>query len=183
MDVLYGDLALKSWQNLLIVLFVPLALLSATPGKAQSADLKIGFVDHERVLREAAPAVKAQKKIELEFSKRDQELQRLAKQLKDLQDALEKTGSALNENDRRNKERDFADLNREFQRKQREFREDLNQRRNEELASVLERANKVIGQIAESEKYDLVLQEAVYRSPRIDITDKVIKALADPSAK
>jgi outer membrane protein len=176
-------LALKSWQNLALVLFVPLALLSAAPGKAQSADLKIGFVDHERVLREAAPAVRAQKKIELEFSKRDQELQRLAKQLKDLQDSLEKAGTALSENDRRNKERDFADLNREFQRKQREFREDLNQRRNEELASVLERANKVIGQIAEAEKYDLVLQEAVYRSPRIDITDKVIKALADPAAK
>jgi outer membrane protein len=183
MSVLFGDLALKSWQNLALVLFVPLALLSATPGEAQSADLKIGFVDHERVLREAAPAVKAQKKIELEFSKRDQELQRLAKQLKDLQDAQEKSGVTLSENDRHNKEREFADLNREFQRKQREFREDLNQRRNEELASVLERANKVIGQIAEAEKYDLVLQEAVYRSPRIDITDKVIKALADPSAK
>ena len=174
---------MNNLQNLALGLFVPFALLTATPGEAQSADLKIGFVDHERVLREAAPAIKAQKKIELEFSKRDQDLQKLAKQLKDTQDALEKTGSALSDADRRNKEREFADLNREFQRKQREFREDLNQRRNEELASVLERANKVIGQIAEAEKYDLILQEAVYRSPRIDITEKVIKALAEPPVK
>jgi outer membrane protein len=152
-------------------------------GLAQSADLKIGFVSIERVLRDAAPAVKAQKKIELEFSKRDQELQRLAKQLKDVQDVLEKNSVTAGENERHAKEREFADLNREIQRKQREFREDLNQRRNEELASVLERANRVISQIAETEKYDLVVQEAVYRSPRIDITEKVIKALADPPAK
>jgi outer membrane protein len=70
-------------------------------------------------------------------------------------------------------------MNRDLQRMQREFREDLNLRKNEELAQVLERANKVIQQIAEAEKLDLVLQEAVYRSPRIDITDKVLKALAD----
>ena len=87
------------------------------------------------------------------------------------------------DSDRRNKERAFNDLNREFQRKQREFREDLNQRRNEELASVLERANKAIKQIAEAEKYDVILQEAVYANPRIDITDKVIKALADAPGK
>lgn len=174
---------MKNWQIAATALFVPCALLTAGTGEAQSADLKIGFVNTERVLRDAAPAVKAQKKIELEFSKRDQELQRLAKQLKDMQDGLEKNSVTLTETDRRNKEREFADLNREFLRKQREFREDLNQRRNEELASVLERANKVINQIAESEKYDLVVQEAVYRNPRIDITEKVIKALADAPAK
>jgi outer membrane protein len=174
---------LNNWQKLAFALCLPFALLATVSGDAQSADFRMGFVDIERVLREAAPAVKAQKKLEVEFSKRDQELQRLAKQLKDLQDSLEKTGASLPESDRRTKERDFADMTREFQRKQRESREDFNQRRNEELASVVERANKAITQIAESEKYDLVLQEAVYRNPRIDITDKVIKALADPAAK
>jgi outer membrane protein len=177
---LSGGKALKNWH---IVTFALSAMFVVGTGMAQSADLKIGFVNTERVLRDAAPAVKAQKKIELEFSKRDQELQRLAKQLKDMQDVLEKNGVTLGESERHAKEREFADLSREFQRKQREFREDLNQRRNEELASVLERANKVISQIAEAEKYDLVVQEAVYRSPRIDITEKVIKALADPPAK
>jgi outer membrane protein len=183
MKPIHGGQVLNNWQIGAIALFVPLAMIAANPGSAQSAELKIGFVDHERVLREAAPAIKAQKKIEQEFSKRDQDLQHLAKQLKDTQDALEKISATLSESDKRNKEREFADLTREFQRKQREFREDLNQRRNEELASVLERATKVISQIAETEKFDLVLQEAVYRSPRIDITDKVIKALADPPAK
>lgn len=143
-----------------------------------SAEMKIGFVDTDRVFREAAPAVKAQKKLEKEFASREQELQKLAKQARDLQTKLEKDGVTLSENDRRNKERDLANLNREFQRQQREFREDLNLRRNEELAAVQEKANKVIASIAESEKYDLILQEAVYRSPRIDITDKVLKALA-----
>jgi len=143
-----------------------------------SAEMKIGFVDTDRVFREAAPAVKAQKKLEKEFASREQDLQKLAKQARDLQTKLEKDGVTLSDNDRRNKERDLANLNREFQRQQREFREDLNLRRNEELAAVQEKANKVIASIAESEKYDLILQEAVYRSPRIDITDKVLKALA-----
>jgi outer membrane protein len=174
---------LKIWRIGTLALCVPLTMAVAIPVAAQSGDFKVGFVDHERVLREAAPAVRAQKKIEQEFSKRDQELQAMSKQLKSLQDAIEKTGSSMSESDRHNKEREFADINREFQRRQREFREDLNQRRNEELASVLERANKAISQIAEAEKFDLILQEAVYRSPRIDITDKVIKALADPQAK
>ena len=171
---------MKNWHIVTVALST---MFAVGTGLAQSADLKIGFVSIERVLRDAAPAVKAQKKIELEFSKRDQELQRLAKQLKDVQDVLEKNSVTAGENERHAKEREFADLNREIQRKQREFREDLNQRRNEELASVLERANRVISQIAETEKYDLVVQEAVYRSPRIDITEKVIKALADPPAK
>ena len=107
----------------------------------------------------------------------------MAKQLQTSQEAMEKNALTMSEADKRNKEREFNDLTREFQRKQREFREDLNQRRNEELASVLERANKAIKQIAEAEKYDVILQEAVYANPRIDITDKVIKALADAPGK
>ncbi|NMG75020.1 OmpH family outer membrane protein [Aromatoleum diolicum] len=146
---------------------------------AASAESKIGFVNSDRVMREAAPAVRAQQRLEKEFEKRDQELQRLGKELQTLQEDLERNGVTMAEADRRTKERNFNDLNRDFQRKQREFREDLNQRRNEELASVLERANRAVKQIAEAEKYDVILQEAVYASPRIDITDKVVKALAD----
>ncbi len=148
-------------------------------GSAGATEFKIGFVNTERLFREAAPAVRALKKIEKEFASRDQELQKLAKQARDLQSSLEKEGLTLSEADRRNKEQDLARLNRDFQRLQREFREDLNLRKNEELAGVLERANKVIQSIAEAEKYDLILQEAVYKSARIDITDKVLKALAD----
>lgn len=144
-----------------------------------AAETKIGFVNTEKIFRDAAPAVRAQKKIEKEFEKRDQEMQRLAKQLQTMQESLEKNSVTMSESDKRNKEREFNDLNRDFQRKQREFREDLNQRRNEELAAVLERANKAIKAIAEAEKFDVILQEAVYAAPRIDITEKVIKALAD----
>jgi len=138
---------------------------------------KFGFVNTERILRDAIPAQRAQKKIEAEFQKRDQELARLADQLKRMQDDLEKNGVTMTENQRRTKEREFNELNRDFQRKQREFREDLNQRRNEELAQVVEQANRVIRQIAEQEKYDIIFQDAVFASPRIDITDRVIKAL------
>jgi len=156
-------------------------LAVATPVVA--AEIKIGYVNSERVMRDAAPALKSLKKLEKEFEKRDQDLQRMAKQLQTSQEAMEKNALTMSEADKRNKEREFNDLTREFQRKQREFREDLNQRRNEELASVLERANKAIKQIAEAEKYDVILQEAVYANPRIDITDKVIKALADAPGK
>ncbi len=144
-----------------------------------AAEFKIGFVNTERVFREAAPAQKAQKKLEKEFAARDQELQKMAKQAKDLQAYLEREGVTVSDTERRNKERDLANLNRDFQRSQREFREDLNLRRNEELSAVQERANKAIIAIAESEKFDLILQEAVYASHRIDVTEKVLKALSE----
>jgi outer membrane protein len=147
--------------------------------QAAVADTKIGFVNSDRVMREAAPAVRAQQRLEKEFEKRDQELQRMAKDLKAMQEELEREVPTMAESDRRNKERALNDLNRDFQRKQREFREDLNQRRNEELASVLDKANRSVKQIAESESYDIIFQEAVYANPKIDITDKVIKALSD----
>ena len=148
-------------------------------GSANAAELKIGFVNTERLFREAGPALKAQKRIEQDFAKREQELQKSAKQLKDIQDGMEKNSMTMSESDRRTKDREFTELNKEFQRKQREFREDLNQRRNEEYAAVLEKANKVIRQIAEAEKFDLIFEQAVYASSRIDITEKVIKALVD----
>jgi outer membrane protein len=147
--------------------------------QAAVADTKIGFVNSDRVMREAAPAVRAQQRLEKEFEKRDQELQRMAKDLKSMQEELEREAPTMAESDRRSKERALNDLNRDFQRKQREFREDLNQRRNEELASVLDKANRSVKQIAESENYDIIFQEAVYANPKIDITDKVIKALSD----
>ena len=156
---------------------VAAALLSVS--SAAFADTKIGFVNSDRVMREAAPAVRAQQRLEKEFEPRDQELQRLAKDLQTMQQELERNGATLAESDRRNKERSIGELNREFQRKQREFREDLNQRRNEELATVLDKANRSVKQIAEAEKFDIIFQEAVYASPRIDITDKVIKALSE----
>ena len=145
---------------------------------AQVSDIRIGFVDTERILREAAPAVRAQKRLEKDFAPRDQELQRLASRAKDLQASLEKEGLTLSEGERNKREQELARLTQQFQRLQREFREDLNIRRNEEMASVLERVNVVIKRIAESDKLDLVFQEAVYRSPRIDITEKVLKALS-----
>jgi outer membrane protein len=167
---------------LLAVTALGVAAQPAAP--AATTTMKIGYVNTERILRDAAPAVRAQRKIEAEFQKRDQELAKFADQLKKMQDDIEKNSVTMSEAQRRNREREFGELNREFQRKQREFREDLNQRRNEELAQVVEQANRVINQIAEQEKFDLILQDAVYRSPRIDITDKVIKALeSKPPAK
>jgi outer membrane protein len=115
-----------------------------------------------------------QVKLEAEFAKRDKDLADMAQKLK----SLDKNGASMSPADRAQKQRDLSQLDTDFQRKQREFREDLNQRRNEELAAVLDRANKVIKQIAEQQHYDLIVQEAVYVSPRIDITDQVLKALA-----
>ena len=146
---------------------------------AGAVDMKIGFVNTERVFREAAPAKRAQQKLEREFAARNAELGKIEKQGRDLQTELERENVTLSDTARREKERQLADISRNFQRMQREVREDLNLRRNEELASVQERATRVINQIAEQEKFDLIIQEAVFASGRIDITDKVIKALAD----
>lgn len=157
---------------------VLVAVMLSMGASAALAQAKIGFVDSDRLMREAAPAVRAQERLEKEFEQRDQELQRMARELQALQQDLERNALTMAENERRNKERTMNELNRDFQRKQREFREDLNQRRNEELATVLDRANSAIKQVAEAEKYDLILQEAVYASPSIDITERVIKLLS-----
>ena len=164
-----------AWDLLPLIFAATMVAVSA-PAAAQS-DSKIGFVNTERILRDAAPAVRAQKKIETEFAKRDQELTRTAEQFKRLQDEFEKNGVTMTEAQRRNKQREISEFDVQFQRKRREFQEDLNQRRNEELAQVVEQANRVIRQVAEAEKYDVIFQAAVFASPRIDITDKVIKAL------
>ena len=158
-----------------------IAMLAAlASGSAVAADFKLGFVNTERLFREAAPAKRAQQKLEKEFAARDAQLGKITKQVRDLQTSLDKDGATMAEGDRRNKERELANLSRDLQRMQREIREDLNLRKNEEFAAVQERANKVIQQIAESEKFDLILQDpVVFASQRIDITEKVIKALAN----
>ena len=162
-----------------------LALMVVLPVSYASAseNLKIGYVNTQRIFRDAPTAVKAAKKIELEFSKRDQDLQRIAKQLQGMQESLEKNAVTMSEADRRTKERELNELSRDFQRKQREFREDLNLRQNEENAAIIEKANKAIKQIAEAEKYDLIVQDVVWVSPRLDITEKIIKALSESAAK
>ncbi|HUP28756.1 MAG TPA: OmpH family outer membrane protein [Usitatibacter sp.] len=156
-----------------------LAMLLLGFSLAAGAQMKIGFVNTERVFREAAPAKRAQQVLEREFSARNAELGKIEKQGRDLQTDLERDNVTMTEAARREKERQLADISRNFQRLQREIREDLNLRRNEELARVQERATRVINQIAEAEKFDLIIQEAVFASGRIDITEKVIKALAD----
>ncbi len=158
-------------------IFAGIALLSFSA--AVLADSKIGAVNIQKIMNDAPQAARAKKKLEKDFEKRDQDLQRIAKQLQVMQENLDKNAVTMAESERRNKEREFGELNRDFQRKQREFREDLSQRQNEEVAAILERMNKIIKQIAEAEKYDIIFQEAAYINPRIDITDKVIKALGD----
>lgn len=144
---------------------------------ASAQDLKIGYVNAERVLREATPAKAAQAKLEAEFKKRESELNETGERLRGAMDKLEKEGPTLAEAERSRRQRDLAEQERDFQRKRRELLEDLNQRKNEELAAVSERATRVIKQIYESEKYDLILQEVVFAGPRVDITKKVIDAL------
>jgi outer membrane protein len=157
-----------------------LLLASAAPVSAQ--DLKIGYVNSERVMRDSSPAKAAQTKLQAEFSKREKELDDAAGKLKASADKLEKDAPTLSEGERNRRQRELVESDRDLQRKRREFQEDLNQRRNEELATVVERANRVIRQIFEGEKYDLILQEVIFAGPRVDITDKVIKVLNAPAA-
>lgn len=166
----------KSLSSLLI------GSLLASVTVAAEAEVKIGYVDTQRVYREAPFSQKVQARIEAEFAKRDQDLKKMAKDIQTKQDYLDRNSATLSESDRRAREQELNNLNRDFQRRKREFSEDLNVRQNEEMAAILERAYKAIKQIAESDKLDLVLQDAVWVSPRLDITGKVIKALSDDKA-
>lgn len=160
------------------------SLLLATAASASLAqDLKIGYVNSDRVLREAVPAKAAQTKLETEFSKREKDLNDLANRIKATSERLDKDGPTLAEAERTRRQRELVDQDRDLQRRRREFQEDLGQRKNEELASVVERTNRVIRQIFEAEKYDLIVQEAVFWSSKVDITDKVIRALNAQGAK
>ena len=155
--------------------------LAVTPAMAQ--ELKLGYVNSERVLRDSAPAKAAQAKLEAEFGRRERELNDIRNRLKTAADKFEKDAPTLPEAEKTRRQRELVDQERDLQRKQREFQEDLNQRKNEELAAVVERANRVIRQIFETEKYDAILQEVVFAGPRVDITDKVIRALNAAPAK
>ncbi len=168
---------MKLFANSLVRVVLASAALASVAATAQAQDLKIGYVNSERVLREATPAKAAQAKLEAEFAKREKDLNDMAGRLKAAADKLEKDAPTLGESEKGRRQRELVDTDRDLQRKRREFQEDLNQRRNEELASVVERANRVIRQIFESEKYDLILQEVVFAGPRVDITDKVIRVL------
>jgi outer membrane protein len=155
--------------------------LVTSPLRAQ--EFRLGFVSLDRIIKEAVPAKNAQAKLEQEFSKREKELQELGATLKGLAEKLEREAPTLSESQRVARQKQVVEQDRDFQRKRREFQEDLNARRNEELQQVFERANKVVKQVADAEKYDLILQEAVYVNPKHDITDKVIKALNAATAK
>ena len=160
------------------VKFLPFLLVMIS-APALADNFRVGVVNLELIMRESVQAVKAGDKLKKEFSARDQEIKKLSKNMKDLEAFLEKEGVTLPDTERRNKERELANLNVSLQRLQREFSEDLILRQNEELTVVLEHANKAIQAVAENEKYDLVLQEAVFRNPDIDITEKILKYMAD----
>jgi outer membrane protein len=160
-------------RNCLVLLLGALALGS----QAQAQDFRVGFVNTDRIFREANSAKSAQAKLEQEFSRREKELSDMGTALKAASEKFEREAPTLTESQRGQRQKGLIDQDREFQRKRREFQEDLNARKNEELQQVLDRANRVVKQVAEQEKYDLILQEAVYINPKHDITDKVIKAL------
>jgi outer membrane protein len=162
-------------RHCLPVIFAAVSLLGLAQARAE--DFRVGFVNTDRIFREANTAKAAQAKLEQEFSRREKDIAELGNTLKAASERLEREAPTLSENQRAQRQKQLVDLDRDFQRKRREFQEDLNSRKSEELQQVLERANRVVKQVAEQEKYDVILQEAVYINPKHDITDKVIRAL------
>jgi len=175
MDMNFGRIKLNTLFKALLATSM---LAVAVTASAAGPELKVGYVQVDKILQEAPQTAESGKKLEKEFSPRTQELDRLQKQIKDLETALDKDSLTLSETDRRNKERDVSNLKIEFQRKQRELREDVNLRKNEELGSLQDRINKAVTSVSEAEGYDLVVYGGVaYASKKVDITDKVLKAL------
>lgn len=166
---------LRTISTFKVAALIALGLFSFAGAQAQ--ETRVGHVSSDRIMRESSPAKAAEAKIEQEFSGRKQDLVKMAERLKGLAAKLDKEAAVLKESDRVKRQRELAELDQDFQRKELAFRQDLNQRRNEEIAAVVTSAQKAIKKIAETEKYDLILQDAIFVSPRVDITDKVLKAL------
>lgn len=165
---------MKMWTRHCVAALLAVSLIA--PALAQT---KVGIVNVQRLLKESKASIAASKRLEQEFSKREADLQKFADAIKNLQDQIERNSATMSESERRNKERDLADQNRDFQRKQREFREDLERRQNEETAKIIDTAQTVINKIAENEKFDLILRDAVFASDRVDITNRVIRQLGE----
>ncbi len=147
---------------------------------ATAADFKVGVVNPGRILSESAPAVAAQNKLKSYFKSREDELSRRIRTFKDKAAKFEKDSAVMTETQRLNKRRDLAEEEREISRMQRALVEERNQRSQEESQIILSRANRIIQDIAKSQNYDLILQEAVWASPRADLTEQVIKRLNAP---
>ena len=159
------------------------ALLATTATLSAAQEFKVGIVNLDRIFREANSAKTAQAKLEQEFNKREKDINDSGATLKTAADKFEREAPTMAESQRVNRQKQLADQERDFQRKRREFQEDLTTRKNEELQQVIERANRVVKSLAEAEKYDLIVQEAVYVNPKHDITDKVLKSLNAAGAK
>ncbi len=172
---------MKTLRHFSQVCLLTFGALGASAASAQ--DIKIGFVNTDRVFREASTAKSAQAKLEQEFAKREKDLVDLGNTIKSASDKFEREAPTLSETQRNMRQKQLMDQDREFQRKRREFQEDLNTRKNEEQQVVIERANRAVKQVAEAEKYDVIFQEAVYINPKHDITDKVIKTLNATAGK
>jgi outer membrane protein len=165
-------------QKLNTLIFAGLLALTTGFSNLSAAELKIGYVQVDKILQDAPQTAESGKKLEREFSPRSLELDKMQKQINDIQASLDKEGVTMSENDRRSKERDVSNMKLEFQRKQRELREDINLRKNEELSSLQDRINKAVQTVSETDGYDLVVYGGVaYASKKIDITDKVLKLL------
>ena len=160
-----------------------LALAALLVSAANAQEFKIGFVNTDRIFREASTAKAAQVKLEQEFSKREKDLVDLGNTLKNASDKFEREAPTLSETQRNTRQKQLMDQDRELQRKRREFQEDLNTRKNEEQQIVIERANVAVKRVAETEKYDVIFQEAVYINPKHDITEKVLKSLNATAGK
>ena len=164
-------------MNKLLKSLLALTLLTSALS-ISAAEVKVGYVQVDKILQDAPQTAESGKKLEKEFSPRSQELDRMQKQIKDLQTSLDKESLTLSESARRDKERDLSNIKIEFQRKQRQLREDVNLRKNEELSLLQDRINKAVTTVSEAEGYDLVVYGGVaYASKKVDITDKVLKAL------
>lgn len=166
---------IKKHNALAVAFVIGLGSLFVVPAYAQNT--KIGFVSTEKILRDSKPAKAAQAKIESEFKKRQQDLEKLDSNLRAQAQKFDKDAPVLSESERVKRQRQLQDMDSDLQRKHREFQEDFNRRRNEEFSTIVEKADAAIKKIAEQDNYDIIIQDAVTVSPRIDITDRVIKAL------
>ena len=142
------------------------------------ADLKVGFVQVDKILQEAPQTIESNKKLEKEFSSRTDKLKADVKSLKERESSFSKDALTMKESERDTKEKSLSQLRVDVQRKERELREDINIRRNEELGGLQEQINKAVTSVAKAEGFDLVLYNGVaYASEKIDITDKILKSL------
>jgi len=150
------------------------ALMASVPAWSET---KIGYVDFQRLADESPQMKVVRDAMQAEFGPKQRELQTEAQNGKARQDKLTKDAATMSDDQKARAEKELRDLQRDLERKNAELQDDFNARRNEEMSRLQKSLVEEVRAYAKAQNYDLIVAEAIYATPALDITPQILSAL------